>query len=86
MFIYIVKKGGVTLEEFRDFQKVLDLFEIAGVINASICTKIAVHFGLFCKSIEKLGTEKHIPLLEKALKLHEMGCFMMTEIGHGSNV
>lgn len=38
------------------------------------------------KLVKNLGTEKHKPFIEKAATLEEFGCFMMTELSHGSNV
>lgn len=47
----LVKLAEFTFEDFKDFKKLVSFFEIAGLINASLGTKVAVHYGLFCKSI-----------------------------------
>lgn len=60
--------------------------EILGEILMSAGGKVGVHYGLYCTTIEKLGTSKHLDLLKRGLGLKDLGCFMMTEIGHGSNV
>lgn len=36
------------------------MFDIAGLISPSLATKVAVHYGLYCKSIQNLGTDKHL--------------------------
>lgn len=48
--------------------------------------KFAVHFGLYAKTIAALGTEKHEELIQRAIRMDDLGCFMMTELSHGSNV
>jgi len=44
------------------------------------------HYGLYCKSLKNLGTEKHRKLLIDAITLKDLGSFAMTELAHGSNV
>ncbi len=55
-------------------------------MNSSTATKIGVHFGLYCTTLLKLGTKKHFHLVERGYALKDLGCYLMTEIGHGSNV
>lgn len=45
-----------------------------------------VQFGLYCKTIKNLGTTPHHrELLLDGTSLKTLGCFCLTEIGHGSN-
>ncbi|WP_291871600.1 acyl-CoA dehydrogenase [Maribacter sp.] len=63
------------------------IFESMMYIDGSMAIKFGVQFGLFGGSIQKLGTEKHYKkYLEKTGKAELLGCFAMTETGHGSNV
>ena len=55
-------------------------------LNSSLGTKLTVHFSLYCTSVKALGTEKHLVDLERAYNLQDLGCFMMTEMAHGSNL
>jgi acyl-CoA oxidase len=62
-------------------------FETMGFGDLSVLVKVGVQFGLFGGAILQLGTEKHhdaylAPLITADL----LGCFAMTETGHGSNV
>ncbi len=65
----------------------LAAFETLAFGDLSVLVKVGVQFGLFGGAILQLGTERHhaayIPDLVTG-KL--MGCFAMTETGHGSNV
>ena len=59
---------------------------IMSLIDAGAATKVGVHFGLYTKTLLSLGTDKHQKWVERAFKLQDFGCFMLTEMGHGSNV
>ncbi|MEL6919083.1 MAG: acyl-CoA dehydrogenase, partial [Bacteroidota bacterium] len=56
-------------------------------VDGSLTVKFGVQFGLFGGSIQKLGTKKHHELyLKDTGETKLLGCFAMTETGHGSNV
>lgn len=48
--------------------------------------KFAVHLSLYAKTIKALGTSKHAEFIDRAIRMEDYGCFMMTELSHGSNV
>ena len=63
------------------------MFENMMYVDGSLTIKFGVQFGLFGGSIQKLGTKKHHDqYLSDAGKTDLLGCFAMTETGHGSNV
>jgi acyl-CoA oxidase len=63
------------------------IFENMMYIDGSLTIKFGVQFGLFGGSIQKLGTKRHHDrYLKKAGTAELLGCFAMTETGHGSNV
>lgn len=63
------------------------VFEMLGYHDLSLAIKFGVQFGLFGGSVLQLGTEKHHKqYLEATGKAKLLGCFAMTETGHGSNV
>ncbi|MEX0273306.1 MAG: acyl-CoA dehydrogenase [Flavobacteriaceae bacterium] len=63
------------------------IFENLIFVDGSLTVKFGVQFGLFGGSIQKLGTQKHHDTyLGKAGQAKLLGCFAMTETGHGSNV
>jgi len=63
------------------------IFENMMYADGSLTIKFGVQFGLFGGSIQKLGTKKHHDAyLGKAGTAQLLGCFAMTETGHGSNV
>ncbi|MBM7442416.1 acyl-CoA dehydrogenase family protein [Streptomyces sp. HB132] len=62
-------------------------FETLAFGDLSVLVKVGVQFGLFGGAILHLGTERHHEAYLPALITGQlMGCFAMTETGHGSNV
>jgi acyl-CoA oxidase len=67
--------------------KFMAAFETLAFHDISLVIKAGVQFGLFAGSIQRLGTEyHHRKYLADAASTKLLGCFAMTEIGHGSNV
>ncbi|WP_411118721.1 acyl-CoA dehydrogenase family protein [Streptomyces sp. 058-1L] len=62
-------------------------FETLAFGDLSVLVKVGVQFGLFGGAILHLGTERHHDAyLPDLITGKLMGCFAMTETGHGSNV
>jgi acyl-CoA oxidase len=62
-------------------------FETLAFGDLSVLVKVGVQFGLFGGAILQLGTKKHHDAyLRDLITGQVMGCFAMTEVGHGSNV
>ncbi|WP_448321659.1 acyl-CoA dehydrogenase family protein [Streptomyces sp. CO7] len=62
-------------------------FETLAFGDLSVLVKVGVQFGLFGGAILHLGTERHHEAyLPDLITGRLMGCFAMTETGHGSNV
>lgn len=62
-------------------------FETLAYGDLSVLVKVGVQFGLFGGAILQLGTKPHHDAyLENLVTGRLMGCFAMTESGHGSNV
>ncbi|NYV76464.1 acyl-CoA dehydrogenase family protein [Streptomyces sp. UH6] len=62
-------------------------FETLAFGDLSVLVKVGVQFGLFGGAILHLGTERHhAAYLPDLVTGKLMGCFAMTETGHGSNV
>ncbi|TWH44632.1 acyl-coenzyme A oxidase [Rhodococcus rhodochrous J38] len=61
--------------------------EMLAMSDLSLMVKAGVQWGLFGGAIENLGTERHHEKYVKQLiDLDVLGCFAMTETGHGSDV
>lgn len=60
--------------------------ELIAQVNNSATIKSGVQFGLWGGAIDALGTERHLKFAQGAMDLSMLGCFAMTEMGHGSNV
>ncbi|MFL6173861.1 MAG: acyl-CoA dehydrogenase [Marmoricola sp.] len=62
-------------------------FETMALGDLSVLVKVGVQFGLFGGAILQLGTKKHHDAyLQDLVSADLLGCFAMTESGHGSNV
>lgn len=62
-------------------------FETMAFGDLSVLVKVGVQFGLFGGAILQLGTKPHHDAYLKDLVAADvLGCFAMTETGHGSNV
>ncbi|MEL4152111.1 acyl-CoA dehydrogenase family protein [Corynebacterium bovis] len=64
----------------------LTSIELLGHADLSLMVKAGVQWGLWGGAVENLGTERHVPLIKDIIDLRVLGCFGMTERGHGSDV
>ncbi|GAA0470848.1 acyl-CoA oxidase [Paractinoplanes deccanensis] len=61
--------------------------EMLGHVDLSLMVKAGVQWGLFGGAVSALGTERHHEAYVRDIMSAElMGCFAMTETGHGSDV
>lgn len=60
--------------------------EMLAYTDLSLWVKAGVQWGLFGGAVENLGTERHRDHVKRLLSLDLLGCFAMTESGHGSDV
>ena len=61
--------------------------EMLAMSDLSLMVKAGVQWGLFGGAIENLGTERHhTAYVRRIIDLDLLGCFAMTETGHGSDV
>jgi acyl-CoA oxidase len=60
--------------------------EMLAQFDLSLMVKAGVQWGLFGGAVENLGTERHHALVPDIINLDLVGCFAMTETGHGSDV
>lgn len=70
----------------KDFQTRLNILVI---IDPGFLTRIGVHYGLFLNTVMNQGTSEQVSywVSRGAVNLNGViGCFGMTELGHGSNV
>ncbi|MEJ6018667.1 acyl-CoA dehydrogenase family protein [Corynebacterium sp. H113] len=78
---FSVAKGGTG-----ETGKALTSMECIGHTDLSVMVKAGVQWGLFGGAVDNLGTERHAELIPKIINLELLGCFAMTERGHGSDV
>lgn len=64
----------------------LTSIEMLGHSDLSLMVKSGVQWGLWGGAVGNLGTERHYELVKDTINLRALGCFAMTERGHGSDV
>lgn len=85
--IDLYKKFAITEEEDHlDPSAKAAICTALGMYTQSPATVFIVHAVLYLDSLQNLGTEKHKHLITRGFAYQDVGCFCMTEIGHGSNV
>ncbi|MBY6705865.1 acyl-CoA dehydrogenase family protein [Rhodococcus sp. BP-241] len=70
-----------------DIGAAVTMIEMLAMSDLSLMVKAGVQWGLFGGAIENLGTEKHHKeFIKPLIDLETLGCFAMSETGHGSDV
>src|SRR5690348_306952 len=90
----IMAAAGAAEDGFRkehggtgDVGAAVTRIEMLAMSDLSLMVKAGVQWGLFGGAIENLGTERHHQAyVQKIIDLELLGCFAMTETGHGSDV
>ncbi|GAM18567.1 hypothetical protein SAMD00019534_017420 [Acytostelium subglobosum LB1] len=78
----ILKMGEIA----QKFKRFVSFQESLVLCDMSLSVKSSVHWGLFAGSVVFLGTEKHRQYFDDIDICNILGCFALTEMGHGSNV
>ncbi|MET0384992.1 MAG: acyl-CoA dehydrogenase [Polyangiales bacterium] len=81
-----VLRGEGADDPLRSLPAFAAAFETISFFDLSVTVKFGVQFGLFAGAIQNLGTAQHHALLPAIRRAETLGCFAMTERGHGSNV
>ncbi|CAG5089890.1 Similar to ACOX3: Peroxisomal acyl-coenzyme A oxidase 3 (Pongo abelii) [Cotesia congregata] len=66
-------------------EALMTINEATNLVSPSLSVKIALGVYLFGNTILSLGTDRHIPVFQDVWNKKLLGCFALTEVGHGSN-
>ena len=80
--VFFAMKMDSKLDDLSRYDMLLAVSEY----DQALATRAIVHILLYLETLSWLGTEKHQEKLERAQSFLDIGCFAMTELGHGSNV
>lgn len=62
-------------------------YGLMSLLDPSWSIRMGVHYGLFASSINSQGTDEQRQRYQRQIaEMRVIGCFAMTEMGHGSNV
>lgn len=88
----LIAKTGVFHNALRKFtvegrQRYEATLESVGALDHSLDIKMGVHYGLFGGTVSLMGDDDQgARWMPKVESCEMLGCFSMTELGHGSNV
>ncbi|XP_014300019.1 peroxisomal acyl-coenzyme A oxidase 3 [Microplitis demolitor] len=66
-------------------EALMTINEATNLVSPALSVKIALGVYLFGNTILSLGTDRHIPVFQDVWNKKLIGCYALTEVGHGSN-
>ena len=72
--------------DMNEVNRKVNILCTLGEYDIAASTRITVNISLYLDSLLSFGTEKHRELIDRCYSVKDIGCFCMTELGHGSNV
>ena len=84
-FILGHEKLSYEIDKVNPIEKLKAIYPMAEY-NLALSVRFIVHIILYVDTLQGLGTEKHVSLINRAYSVKDYGSFGMTELGHGSNV
>lgn len=80
----IQRKSGYTPME--GLSRCMVFYNMLAYVDPSTSVKFGINTGMFASVLRSLGgSDYHLDIMNKALEGTYVGCFCLTEIGHGSN-
>jgi len=89
VFTHLRKIYKILNVNFADFKKDPAKYNAYGdalfCFDMGLATKFGVNFYLYCRTLLNFGSAKHQKFIERVFDGSDLGCFALSELGHGSN-
>lgn len=75
----------LPVDQYSDTEGYQCLMEVLETYDQGLSARLSLHTSVFGMAIASMATKRHDDILQKTKRHEIVGCFCLTELGHGSN-